>query len=565
MPPPPPTAVPSSLLPALGTPAKGGLALSGSAAVGGSGKSPASATGQPEDKLSAAAQAALKAGDTGAAITDLKGIIKLRPQDPVGHVDLALAYLQAKNVAGAAGELKTVTKLDPANAAAQYQYAQLLIQQKQYSDAEAPLRAAINLVPKNREAPAMLAQVLIQENKLAPAYELWAGLAKSDLNDVPAAMQAAALANDGLHKPAVAQKLLADCVAANPHDPRPAILLGRLDLNQKQPAQAVAVLKAATNNRPDVFELFPALAEADLAAGDGNGAVTALQSAIMRAPDPANPKLDAAGKDQVKSSVLSLHLDLGRLLQSLKKSPDADAEFAKAESMDPGDPQLLGAIVEADTDANDFPDAIDTLQKLSVVAPKDPRVVGEWAELLDAQKQLAAAAAKWKQVAALDPKNPAPLVKEGSDLRDTGDNPGALAAYNAALALTPNEPALLYEVAKLQSTTGDDASATATWKRLLQGNPEFAEGYPSLIKAADHSGKTEEARSFLAGVLANKPEDPMTLRALTAVLKYYDAARDTKDVKALLSEVVVKNPEARTAAQVLASLSGAKAAGTAEP
>ncbi len=530
-----------------------------------------------------AASAALKLKDSQSALENFRRVAQIAPDNLPTRLNLALLYLSANRPAEAIPHLKKAAKLDPKGAAARFQLAQAYLALGKPALAVAPLREVVRLAPGERAARALLAQVYASQKRPRDAYAQWSALAQSDPRDVQAHLQAASLAADALQLPREAEKWLRRAQTFNPKDPRAALLLGRLFLGQKQPQRAITALEAAIKARPDVFEIYPALADARLAAGDLGGARAALQSALGRLPVAKT----AAQKQQLAGAEGNLRLSLGRVLGQSKQPKLARREFERAAALLPrqAEPRALLALAALQSGDNnaaraalqktlelDPTRARDRLTLAQLLAqnrdfsaaqtqfalyarqqPRDAGALTQWAQVTVAAKQPDKALPILAKIAALQPQNPAPWMQSGAILRDAKRLAPALSSFERALALRPTDASALFEVARLQSAL-KRPGASQSWQKLIARQPDFAPAYAALLGASERDGNGAGARIFLARQLGRGADNP---GALAEILRFYQAKGRASEAKALLSDITARNPRAKSARDALESL-GAK-------
>ena len=533
-----------------------------------------------------AATAALAKKDDAGALENFRHVARLAPNNLPTRLNLALLYLSGNRPAEAIPHLQKAALLDRRAAAPRFQLAQAFLALKKPALAIAPLQEVVKLAPKERAARALLAQVYLAQKRPREAYEQWQSLAQSEPRDVEAHLQAATLAADALRRPAEAEKWLRRAQSAVPKDPRAALLLGRLFLAQNQPKRAVQALEGALKTRPDVFDIYPALANARLAAGDLRGARGALQGALSRIP-AAN---DGAQKAQAALIEGGLRLALGRVLGQSKKPQDARKEFQCAAALLPRDAEPRSLLALAALQSGDKKAAIGALEAAlridpkragdrltlaqisaqsqnwreadiqfaaySKLQPRDKGALIQWAQVAARRKNGEQGLQIWSKVAAIDPKDPVPHLQSGAILRDAKRPARALSEFERALQVSPTNPSALFEVARLQSAL-KKPDAAQSWQKLIAVQPNYLPAYPALLDASAQSGTESGARIFLARQLGSGPENP---RALSEILRFYAQKGRASQAKALLGDIVQRNPKAKTARAALDSFGDSKPA-----
>ena len=541
----------------------------------------ASNAASPSAKLALAAQkfdqagAALKNGDKRGAVALWEEVVRLAPDDVATRQNLALVYSQLNQPQSAIPHARAAVRLAPNDPKAQFQLAQMLLATKQLKAALDPLRAAVRLAPQERDGHTLLARVLVDLRQPKAALEQWALLANRNGRDLEAHLQAASVANDLLRNPTEAQKWLRRSQAQNPRDPQAPLLLSQILMARRDAKGAAAVLTAAVQNTPEAFVLYPPLAEARIATKDRAGAINALQSALTRVPK------GGAGTSQTEGR---LRVSLGQLLGDGKQPRAARDQFALASRLLPRDPEprALGALAEIDLKnlsgatkllaeavALDPKNArtrrlyaqtlaqngqwlvADTQFETYISsAPRDKEALSQWARVAQELKNPAREAEVWQKVAALDAKNPLVWTRLGEAQLRAKRKREALQAFTRLAALTPRDLSNLLHVSELQTDVGDARGALGTLQKALDVRPDYAPAYLMVLRAGEAAGELETARAVVVQKLAARPQDNA---ALTGALKFYNDKKRPNDARALLNDVVARNPNATLAKNALAT------------
>lgn len=548
------------------------------------GAAPSSST-LPADKRALAKSyfdagtAALQRKDNKGATENFLKVVEVAPNHLATRLNLAVLYLGAKQPESALPHLQKAVQIAPKNAATQFELGRTLVTLRRPQEAIEPLRKSVQLAPNEIASRDLLAQIYLSQKKPLEAYRQWTALAQSQPRNVDAHLQAANLAGNALKRPAEAEKWLRLAITNAPRDPRPAIILGRYLLGAKKSKQAAQVIGQAAKARPDVFEIYPLLGEARLGAGDLSGARSAFQSALLRLPVA---KTDA-DKKEVARVEANLRFSLGRVLGRSKKPKEALAEFRRVAKLAPGDAEVQSLIGLAASQTGDRKGAIAALNEALKLDPKrandhlllaqlqeqsnnwsaanehyetyvrlQPRDEGaiiSWAFAARRAKKYEQELKVWDRFAKRAPKKPFPLMQSGVVLRELKRPAEALAKFERALAIDGKDPNVLYEVARLQTQLKRPSDATSTWKKLIAARPDYLPAYASLLASSAQSGDESSTRLFLARKLAGE-ENP---KALSEVLRYYEKTKKNAEAKALLTDIVKRNPKARSAKAALDS------------
>lgn len=527
-----------------------------------------------------AGTAALARKDGKTALDKFRAVIAIAPDHLATRLNLALLYLDANQPALAVPHLQKASQLAPDLPAPRFYLARALVALKRPNEAVAPLQEVIHLAPKEREAHELLGQICLAINKPRDAYAQWVAIAQNDPRDVEAHLQAAGLAADALKRPQEAAKWLRLALSGSPGDPRPALLLSRLLMAQNDAKGAAKVLGQAAKARPDVFELYPQLANARLAAKDLSGASDAIKSALLRLPVGKTPP----EKAQIAAIEGELRLTLGRTLGQSKKPAEARREFERAATLLPRSAEVRSMLALAAMQSGDRKTATAALQGAIAIdpsragdrrflaqlladgkdwsaanaqyaaytklQPRDGSALIEWAGAAHRAKKSDEELQIWSKLATLDPRNPLPHIQRGVLLRDLKRPAEALQSFQRALAIKSDDPNALFESGRLESQLGQARNAAATWRKLITTRPQYAPAYASLLESSDKSGDAPNARLFLARELSQKSDNP---QALSEILNFYAKSKRDAEAKAFLADVLKRNPKSRFAKAALDS------------
>ena len=295
-----------------------------------------------------------------------------------------------------------------------------------------------------------------------------------------------------------------------------------------------------------------------------------------------------AQRAEIKRTEGELRLALGRTLGASKQAREARAQFDKAATLLPKNPQprALGAVA-----ALELKDNAGTIRGFKSALALDPKRLDDrktlaqlltesknWKEA-DAQFALysqgkpndVGALMQWSQVAAQlkDPKRAAQVLGKAVKVaprdakvwtrlalaqRESGDKKGALDSFNQLNKLKPNDADVLYETARLQSELGDNTAAFANFKRVVDARPEAVEAYPALLEAANKAGQGANARQFLVREMAEKENGA----ALKQILDFYSSKNQSGEARAFLNDLVARAPKQDGPRTALSAMKGAK-------
>lgn len=233
---------------------------------------------QDNDALGLRAELALARGDAPSAITDLRALLRDKPEAVAVQRALARAYLMNKDTALAEQTLKAALERAPADAQLQVDGARLLLRNGQTAQAQRVLEDAIAKDPANLAAQELLFRVQTAGNNL-----------------------------DAARKTAQTVK------SARPELALGDYLIGLVDRAENRPEAARQAFEQALKLQPDAAEPLTGLVEMLAASGQVDGALKRLDEAIALRPNNA----------------VAINLK-GEVLTAQKRAPEAIASFRQA-------------------------------------------------------------------------------------------------------------------------------------------------------------------------------------------------------------------------------------------
>ncbi len=283
-----------------------------------------------------------------------------------------------------------------------------------------------------------------------------------------------------------ATRVFQRAVALNPDDPRERRLLAAIQLMAGKPNDAVATLTPVLERtRPDAETLGLASAAYE-EAGDTPRAVDALRQAILLDPKNINLYLDfaniafahqsfQAGIDVINDGIglqpgaAPLYLARGVLYVQLANYDKAEADFEKANELDPR--QALSAAAQglAAAQSNDLDRALSTIGAKLARKPNDAFLLYLQADIL-AQK------------------GPEPGTPEFQK---------ALASAKKAVSLQPTLATARAVLAKLHLQAGQYEDAIEQCRKALASDPKDQTALYRLIQALRKSGNKAEIPDLL--------------------------------------------------------------------
>ena len=371
--------------------------------------------------LEAAAQIEYDAGSQ-AAVPLLEHVLRLRPDDTTSHAMLAVLAYKQGDCAAAVEHFEKSGPLMSSQPAAMQEHAGCLLKLKQFERAIAVLQAAVNLNPEDRRARSQLASAQLMSDK---------------------------------------------------------------------PKDAIATLEPLLNTTPVEAKFLQLAASAYEASGNTPEAVRVLREAIVTDPrntdlylDFANLSMDhqsfQVGVDMINSGLklqptaARLYVARGVLYVQLARYDDAEADFEKANSLDPA--SSLGSVAQGlqAVQSNDPDRALATIRAKLAKKPTDPYLWYLQADVL-AQKgsepgsaDFEAAVRSAKKAVTLQPSFSAAHDVLAKLYLQAGQNQLAIEQCHQALNSDPKNQTAVYHLIQGLRKAGEKAEIPDLLKRLAE-------------------------------------------------------------------------------------------------
>jgi len=427
---------------------------------------------------------ALRARDFDAAVERSRSALRDHPNDAQLWTLQGIALANKGNVNEALEAFKRALKLAPTYVAALEGAAQLHYQAG--SRRAVPLlNRLLQLRPADPTSHAMLAVLEFREGNCRTAvghFEQAGPVIDSQLD----ALHAHATCLVRLKQFDGATRVFQRAVALSPDDPRERRLLAAIQLMAGKPHDAVATLTPILERTSPDAETLGLASAAYEEAGDTPRAVGALRQAILLDPKNINLYLDFANiafahqSFQAGIEVMNdglglqphaapLYLARGVLYVQLAEYDKAEADFEKANELDPSQGLSAAAQGLAAAQANDLDRALSTIDAKLARKPNDAFLLYLQADIL-AQK---------------GPEPGSPEFQK------------ALASAKKAVSLQPTLASARVVLAKLHLQAGQHAEAIEQCRRALASDPKDQTAVYRLIQALRKSGNKAEIPDLL--------------------------------------------------------------------
>ncbi|MBV8120816.1 MAG: PEP-CTERM system TPR-repeat protein PrsT [Alphaproteobacteria bacterium] len=413
-------------------------------------------------------------------LAELEHVFGSEAGAPVAGPTLVLAQLRAGQPDKAAQTAGALLKRDAKNALYLSLSGMVKAAQKDAPGAEAAFRAALAQDPDFAPARTELAALDLSAGRVDEAKQIYqAALAKKP-DDVSLLLGLANIAIRQQQWPEATDYINRARTAA-PNDPAPGMAQLRVYALQRDWSKAAALAGALSAQFPANLEISEAQAQAQLAAGDKNGALTSYKRAYALAPD--------------SELALSRYLTL---LVSAKYYREAAGVLREAIERNPGNSALKTALVRV-TGQLDGLDAAISLANFYAKSTPDTNVYTL------AAAELYENAGRWEDATTL---------------------------LENAVTGRPADDGLVTALAGLYNRTGHFDKAEALLTGRLKADPK--DTTTDMLLAAVYLGtnRTTDARKAYEALLAQKPNDLGGLLGLADVAiaekKWPEAADDIK-------------------------------------
>lgn len=398
----------------------------------------------------------LRSGQATDALAELEGALKRDPNQLKAAATLVGLYIQRHQNAKALALADSLVKRQPSSAT----YLLLQGQARQATGdakgARAAFEAAGRQDPEHRGAQVQLARLDILDKAFDAAERRLTALLARNERDVELQSELAALF-DRKGRPDEAQRWLEKAVDHSAlREYRPGLALVDLHMRQGRPAKALEVAKSVAAKSPAELPPQIALARAQLANNDREGAKATLNTATRLANFDAPLQLEigllqlAAGNHQGAA-------------YSLDKSLSGQPDFLPAQA----------AMVDVEIRAGDLAKAE---QRARTIAQQHPqRSIGHLllADVTWAKGQRPAALELYRKALKTEPSTDTMLRLHAAVLRHEGP-PAALAVVQQWNKAHPDDLRARKELADAQARAGNFQAAQAVYEEMLKTRPRDA-------------------------------------------------------------------------------------------
>ena len=378
--------------------------------------------------LEGAAQLQYQAGSRD-AVPLLTHLLRLRPDDPTGHAMLAVLEYRDGNCQSAVGHFAAAGALLDSELDALHAYGTCLVRLKQLEDATRVFQRTVALRPDDA-----------RERRLLASIQLMASKPREAADTLTPILEGGAVDSDTLELASSAYEEAGDT------------------------ARAVSTLRQAILLDPRNPNLYVDFANIAFAHQSFQVGIDVVNDGISLQPQAA-----------------SLYLARGVLYVQLAEYDKAEADFEKANELDPKQSLSAAAQGLAAVEANDLDRALAAVRKRLASKPEDPLLLYVQADIL-AQKgvepgtpDFRTAVSSARKAVALRPSlAPARSVLAKLYLQ-AGQTQAAIGQCRKALASDPNDQTSVYRLIQALRKAGDKSEIPGLLKRLAQLREQAAQ------------------------------------------------------------------------------------------
>jgi tetratricopeptide (TPR) repeat protein len=508
-------------------------------------------------------------GQDAVALTEVRRALQLDASRSSFHIDLALLLMEnPSKMQEVENELKQAVSLNVRSMNARVMLIALYEKQQRWTEAEQTAQDAIHADPTSISARQALARTLLRDGKQARAEDVlrqashdlgttplgnrmladyyaesgqaekasaeFASVAAKYPNDLPA-QQGYAWALLQANETAKARELIAKLSKNHPGNPDVEGLVGVVQLNDGNPAEAVNSLLNSVKNSPNnaVFQYW--LGRAALDKADLELAEQSLRNAARLNPSWLEPRQKLAHLASLRGD-LSLLTDVADetiaafpnaadgyiwrgIAEMMQNSPGAaEADLKAAIRISPEKPDAYLQLGKLCFAQKRFAEGVDLLEN---ALRRDPVSI-EALRLLTARdlmrNQPQAAFARLMQTVDAHPRNSAVYDLLARLQMHVGNLTQAASTAEAAMHINPNDADAVQLLAEIETRRGQIPSAIAAWEQWLRLHPRDA-GAMALVGALEQSrGNVAKAESYYKKSLQVQPTNPIAANNLAYLM-----------------------------------------------
>lgn len=508
-------------------------------------------------------------GNSGAALADLKQVLKLDPSRSDAYLNMGVLQMQAQQFDVAEEDFKKAVEISPKSENALVMLGNFYQSRGRFPDAEQYYRKAIAAAPEDPNLRTILAGLLVAENKNGQAEEYL----KESKKDYPNNSEGYRLlgnfyyGNGQIEKASTeyaslyqehpkdlivkqnyiqlliltnrldeARKMNDEVVKAKPDDQNAQIYKAEIDVRSGKPSQAATTLQAVLKNDPDNAIAHYQLGLAYDGMGDSNKAETEWRTALQQRPDLVEAHRALAGVAISRGDANALAQQADQIIAIQPGAPDgyllravadidhkqyatADDYIKKSLEREPNNPGAYVQLGNLRMAENKYAEAQQAYQQ---ALDRNPNATDAFGGVLNVdlvQKQPDKAIAKARAQLAKYPKNVGFHIILGQMLvEQKKDLPGAEAEFRQASELDPTNTEALVKLGMLQALGGHPDQALQTYLDGEKINPKEPTFYLLAGGIYENRLDWEHAKQQYDKVLEVQPDNPLASNNLAFVL-----------------------------------------------
>jgi putative PEP-CTERM system TPR-repeat lipoprotein len=429
----------------------------------------------------------IEAGQGEQGLAALEQVFGTEAGAPIAGPALVIRELQARRFDKAAEVAASLIKRDAKDPIYRTLLGLVRAAQQDYPAAESAFRAALAINPDLTAAARALAQVYAATGRADEARTLYNELLAKNPNEVAALL--------GLADTYIAEQKWTEAIdainrarTAAPNDPAPGLKLVGVYEMREDWANAKTLAAELAAQFPGDANILDIQGQAQLAAGDTNGAISSFKRAYALAPNSV---------------------------------------------------PILSRYFTALSGAKYFTEARGVLQE---AVARDPRNSSLKADMIRVEGEISgvdAAVAKAHALATGDPENNIYDLVSAELYEKAGRRSDAIAVLEKAAAAKPSDEDLAIELAKLYARSGDFLKADGVLAARLHADPTSIALGTAMARQYFVTGRVPDAKKLFADLLARRPNDLVFLLALAQIAT---AARNWPEATDYLSRARTAEP-----------------------
>ncbi len=407
----------------------------------------------------------IDAGQREQGLAALEQVFGTEAGAPIAGPSLVVTELRARRFDRAAEVAASLVKRDPKNPIYHTLLGEVRAAQQDYSQAESAFRAALEINPDFTAAIRDLAQVYVATGRAEEAKNLYNQLLNKDPNEVSALL--------GLADSYIAQEKWTEAIEA---------------VNRAR--------TAASNDSAPGLKLIGVYEKR----GDWTNAKTVAAELAAQFPGDANV-LDAQGQAQLGAG------DTNGAISSLKR----------AYALAPNSAPILSRYLAALSGARYFTEARGVLQE---AVARDPQNASLKADLIRVEGEVIgvdAAVAKARALATSDPENTIYDLISAELYEKAGRSSDAIAVLEKAAAAKPADEGLTIALARLYYRSGDFRKAEGVLAPRLHADPQSVAIGTAMAQQYWATGRMQDAKKLFGDLIAREPNNGAALLGLAEI------------------------------------------------